>query len=241
MYKQSLLQKRKAPSRDAQSRIIAYFRIILKFISESRISNPILEFSTRFFLLLFLLKISLIKITAVKNCNEEHWFHQYAVLSALFWVCQWLIPLSRMNAQKKQKWLESPSTWQPSCTTVETVICFPPTIRPRVGLHTVGVHLLHSFQKRNSFLLWIAFWFSNPLTQKYCNYEIRFRRDFESQGFEILFWASLAPSWEANPQPWYGRLEIFFIWTFLHLNMFLNMQRAKHMLKFSALECLKLF
>ena len=59
-------------ARDAQSRIIAYSRIILKFISESRISNPILEFSTRFFLLLFLLKISLIKITAVKNCNEEH-------------------------------------------------------------------------------------------------------------------------------------------------------------------------
>ena len=58
--------------RDAQSRIIAYSRIILKFISESRILNPILEFSTRFFLVLFLLKISLMKITAVKNCNEEH-------------------------------------------------------------------------------------------------------------------------------------------------------------------------
>ena len=102
--------------------------------------------------------------------------------------------LLRTNAQKKQKWLESPSTWQPSCTTVETVICFPPTIRPRVGLHAVGVHLLHSFQKRNSFLLWTAFWFSNPLTRKYCNYEIRFRRDSESQGFEILFWASLIVS-----------------------------------------------
>ena len=58
--------------RDAQSRIIAYSRIILKLISESRISNPILEFSTRFFLLLFLLKILLIKITAVKNYKEEH-------------------------------------------------------------------------------------------------------------------------------------------------------------------------
>jgi len=78
--------------------------------------------------------------------------------------------------------------------TVETVICFPLTIRPRVSLHAVGVHLLHSFQKRNSFLLWIAFWFSNPLTRKYCNYEIRFWRDSESQGFEILFWASLPPT-----------------------------------------------
>jgi len=30
---------------------------------------------------------------------------------------------------------------------------FPSTIRPQVGLHAVGVHLLHSFQKRNSFIL----------------------------------------------------------------------------------------
>ena len=40
--------------RDAQSRIIAYSRIILKFISESRISNPILEFDKIFFTFIFI-------------------------------------------------------------------------------------------------------------------------------------------------------------------------------------------